>query len=215
MRTLRIYFLNNVPIDPAAFLAGVIILYMTSLVLIYVVNGNLCLLTTFLQFFLPRLFNLCQHFTWKSSHTYREVKTFHILTIQILPLTCYCQLSLHSSLHPSTLSYSGDAFGSRLRTSVYFLWNISAYKSLPRGQYLFRALFPCKVNFTWAFPGGSDGKESACNAGDLGSIPGLGRSPGEGHGYPLQYSCPVNPLDRGAWQAAVHGVAKSQTWLSN
>ena len=48
------------------------------------------------------------------------------------------------------------------------------------------------------FPGGSDGKESACNAGDLGSIPGLGRSPGEGSNYPLQYSCPENSMDRGA-----------------
>ena len=61
------------------------------------------------------------------------------------------------------------------------------------------------------FPGGSDGKESACNAGDLGLIPGLGRSPGEGKGYPLQYSCLETPTDRGAWWAAVHGVAKSQT----
>ena len=61
------------------------------------------------------------------------------------------------------------------------------------------------------FPGGSDGKESACNAGDLGSIPGLGRSPGEGIGYPLQYSGLENFMDRGAWWATVHGVAKSQT----
>ena len=64
-------------------------------------------------------------------------------------------------------------------------------------------------------PGGSDGKESACNAGDLGSIPGLGRSPGEGNGYPLQYSCLENLMDRGAWQAIVHGVSKNQTRLSN
>ena len=65
------------------------------------------------------------------------------------------------------------------------------------------------------FPGGSDGKESACNAGDLGSIPGLGRSPGEGNGNPLQYSCLESPMDRGAWRAAVHGVTKSQTQWSN
>ena len=65
------------------------------------------------------------------------------------------------------------------------------------------------------FPGSSAGKESACNAGDLGSIPGLGRSPGEGNGNPLQYSCLENAMDRGAWQAAVHGVAKSQTRLSD
>ena len=58
-------------------------------------------------------------------------------------------------------------------------------------------------------------KASAYNSGDLGSIPGLGRSPGEGNGNPLQYSCLENPVDRGAWQATVHGVAKSQTRLSD
>ena len=58
-------------------------------------------------------------------------------------------------------------------------------------------------------PGGSDGKESTCNMGDLGSIPGLGRSPGGAHSYPLQYSCVENPMDRGAWWAAAHGVTKS------
>ena len=65
------------------------------------------------------------------------------------------------------------------------------------------------------FPGGSEVKVSACNAGDLGSIPGSGRSPGEGNGNPLQYSCLENPMDRGAWWAIVHGVAKSWTRLSN
>ena len=64
------------------------------------------------------------------------------------------------------------------------------------------------------FPGGSDGKGSALNAGDLGSIPGSGRSPGEGNGSPLQYSCLENPMDRGPQQATVHGVTKSQTSLS-
>ena len=66
-----------------------------------------------------------------------------------------------------------------------------------------------------SFPGGSDGKESACNAWDLGLIPGLGRSPGEGHGNPLQYSCLENSMDRGAWQATVHRVAKSWTQVSH
>ena len=64
-------------------------------------------------------------------------------------------------------------------------------------------------------PFGSDGKESACNAGDLGSIPGLGRSPGGGHGSPLQSSSPENRTDRGAWRATVQGVAKSRTRLSD
>ena len=61
------------------------------------------------------------------------------------------------------------------------------------------------------FPGGSVGKESACNAGDLGSIPGLGRTPRGGHGTSLQYSCLENPMGRGAWWAAVHVVTRSQT----
>ena len=64
-------------------------------------------------------------------------------------------------------------------------------------------------------PGGSEGKESACSAGDLGSIPGLGRSPGEGNSYPLQYSCLENSMERGVWQAAAQEVAKGQTQLSN
>ena len=65
------------------------------------------------------------------------------------------------------------------------------------------------------FPGGSDSKASAYNVGDLSSIPGLGRSPGEGNGNPLQYSCLENLMDRGVWQATVHGVTKSQTRLSD
>ena len=60
------------------------------------------------------------------------------------------------------------------------------------------------------FPGGSEVKASAWNEGDPGLIPGSGRSPGEGNGYPLQYSCLENPMDRGAWWATVHGIAKSQ-----
>ena len=65
------------------------------------------------------------------------------------------------------------------------------------------------------FPGDSVGKESACPVGDPGSVPGWGRSPGEGNSYPLQYSCLGNPMDRGAWRAAVDGVAKNQIQLSD
>ena len=68
---------------------------------------------------------------------------------------------------------------------------------------------------TLGFLGGSEDKASACNAGDPGSIPGLGRSPGEGNDNPLQYSCLENPMDRGIWRATVHGVAKSWTQLSD
>ena len=68
------------------------------------------------------------------------------------------------------------------------------------------------------FPGGSNGKETACSIEaiqSLGSIPGSGRSPREGNGNPLQYSCLENPTDKGAWQSMVHGVSKSRTWLSD
>ena len=65
------------------------------------------------------------------------------------------------------------------------------------------------------FPGDSGSKDSVYNVGDLGSIPGSGRSPGEGNGIPLQYSCLENSMDRGTWRATVHGVAKSRTQLSD
>ena len=67
----------------------------------------------------------------------------------------------------------------------------------------------------WGFPGGSVVKNLPANAGDVGSIPGLGRSPGEENSNPLQYSCLEIPMDRGVWQATVHGFTKSQTQLSN
>ena len=66
-----------------------------------------------------------------------------------------------------------------------------------------------------SFSGSSNCKESVCNAGDPGSIPGLGRSPGEGNGYPLQYFCLKNSMDRGAWKATVHGLTKNRIQLSN
>ena len=74
---------------------------------------------------------------------------------------------------------------------------------------IYEFLFPIK----WGFPCGSAGKESACNAGDLGLIPGLGRSPGGEHGKKLQYSCLENSMHRGAWWAMARGVTKSQTRL--
>ena len=71
------------------------------------------------------------------------------------------------------------------------------------------------LSYLRGFPGGSDHKESACNAGDPGSISGSGRSLGEGNGNPLQYSCLGNPMDREAWQATAHGVRKNRTQLSD
>ena len=76
-------------------------------------------------------------------------------------------------------------------------------------------MFSSAAHTGLGFPGDSDNKESACNAGDLGSIPGSRRSPGEGNGNLLQYTCLESPLDRGAWWATVHGVAKSRTRLSD
>ena len=71
--------------------------------------------------------------------------------------------------------------------------------------------FQKQNSLTVGFAGSSDSKESACDAGDLGSIPGSGRSPGEVNGYLVQYSCLENSMDRGAWQATVHGVCKEST----
>ena len=78
-----------------------------------------------------------------------------------------------------------------------------------------RSFLPGAVLRLKGFPGGSDGKKSACNAGDLGSTLGSGRSPGRGCGNPLQYSCLENTMDRGAWRAIVHGVVKSGIPLSD
>ena len=79
----------------------------------------------------------------------------------------------------------------------------------------YRLFFFNHANISMGFPGSSDGKEFACNAGDPGLIPGSRRSPREENGYPLQYSYWDNSMDRGAWQAIVHGVAKNQMQLSD
>ena len=93
-------------------------------------------------------------------------------------------------------------------TSV--LITVSSYRSWE----VISLLLPGVVSIK-GFPGSSAGKESACSAGDPGSIPGSGRSSGEGNGNPFQYSCLGNSMDRGAWQATVLEVAKSQTRLSD
>ena len=72
--------------------------------------------------------------------------------------------------------------------------------------------FTLHTKGTQGVSGGASGKESTCKTGDMGPIPGSGRSSGGGHGNPLQYSCLENPMDRGAWWATVHGVTKSQEW---
>ena len=89
---------------------------------------------------------------------------------------------------------------------------IFLYKDITKQK---EAIFFRDANNPKGFPGGSDGKEPAYNAEDLGSFPGLERSPGEQNGKPLQYSCLENSMDRGAWWATIHGVAKSWTRLSH
>ena len=89
--------------------------------------------------------------------------------------------------------------------NYYFLYEL---------KILTNVLLSYNINYE-GFPGGSEVKASACNAGDLGSIPGSERSPGEGNGNPLQYSCLENPMEGGAWWATVHRVAKSRTRLSD
>ena len=89
------------------------------------------------------------------------------------------------------------------------------YKQFQICLLLFFMSFNQTLKFAILFNSYSDGKASACSAGDRGSIPGSGRSPGEGNGNPLQHSCLENPMDGGAWKATVHGVTKSRTRLSD
>ena len=100
-------------------------------------------------------------------------------------------------IQPQNLSQQRLLWGSRLTCQSWYLkWKLVWFQFL-------------------GFLGSSNGRESAYSAGDSGSIPGSGRSPEEGNGYPLQYSCLENSMDRGAWWATVHAVAKSWTWMSD
>ena len=98
--------------------------------------------------------------------------------------------------------------------TVHFCWTSAEYRACSVGKYTGLRI-ACMFSCVQGFPGGSKVKTSACSAGDLGLIPGSGRSPGEGNGNPLQYSWLENPMDRGAWWATVHGVTKSQTQVSD
>ena len=116
------------------------------------------------------------------------------------PVSCNAFLpspSLPHCLHP--------AFCNHLSSFINFYWSIVDLQCCISSTYTAK----------WGLPHSSVYKESACSTGDPGSIPGSGRSPGEKNGNPLQYPCLENPKDKGAWWAAVHGVAKSQAWLIN
>ena len=130
---------------------------------------------------------LCVTFWW-FLHYFKMFITFIIVTWPIISdLWCYyCQkITTYWGLRWQFASFSNRVF-------FFFFW----------GMYV-----------VTSFPSGSDSKESAWNAGDLGSFPGSGRSPGEVNGNTLQYSCLENSMDRGAWWATVHGVTKSRTGL--
>ena len=96
---------------------------------------------------------------------------------------------------------------------LHLMYRAGVSMYLPQ-YFLCTVLHNSYLIYLWLFPGGSDCKESTCNVGDLGLIPGLGRFLEGGHGNPLQYSCLENPMDRGVWQAVVYVVTKSQTSLS-
>ena len=115
---------------------------------------------------------------------------------------------MHASLFWVNLLSS--ILGAIVNCYITFLANVFSFKLEYSGVHalIFVHIFQSLLQGR-GFPGGSDGKESACSAGDLGSIPGLGTSPGKRNGCPLQYSGLENSVDRGAWQATVHGVAKS------
>ena len=107
---------------------------------------------------------------------------------------------------------AGGNFSLEIKRCLLSMINLdSVLKS--RHYFASKDLYSQSYGFSIAlgFPGGSDGKESAYSVGDLGLIPGPGRSPGEGNGNTLQYSCLENPMDRGAWQSTVYEIAKSQT----
>ena len=111
------------------------------------------------------------------------------------------QLSPWSHLSPNALLLSLNLARECVAPLVYFYYQFF--------------LWPSHGN-NMGFPSGSDGKASLCNAGDPGLIPGLGRSPREGTGNPLQYSCLENPVDREAWQATVHGSQEVRhDWATN
>ena len=118
-----------------------------------------------------------------------------------MTITVLLQFCLNSPRKPSTNLTPGPAGGLENKN----IWEMG----------LWICAFKKNSGDSWDFPHGWDGKDSAYSAGDAGSIPGSGRSPGEGIGNPLQYSCLENPMDGGAWWATIHGVAKSWTQLSD
>ena len=127
---------------------------------------------------------------------------------------CHCLLNVYIFLSVSNLGKLMNSYEDHSLLSLICPSDMIVYV----GVYTYISHICMYMHiYTRDFPGNSDSKESASNARDprdLGLIPGLGRFPGKGNGSPLQYSCLEDSMDRGAWRATVHGVTKSQTWLS-
>ena len=154
-------------------------------------------------------------------------QVFYILT-DILPICSIYnwkidvkKVSIHDckfSYYPLSLSVFDLHFlkllGMHTVTNIVFLLSGPSYHYASLVSLCFLLIITLSLSLL-GFPGGSDGNTSACNVGDPGLIPGSGRSPGEGNGNPLQYSCLENPMPRGTWWATVHGITKSQTQLSD
>ena len=157
--------------------------------------------------------------------------SIELVMLSIYPILC-CPILLLPSIFPNIRVFSND---SALCIRWPKCWSFN-FSSSPSNEYLGLISFrmdwfdllavqgthksllqhhSSKASILQHFPGGSEGKEYACNVGNPGLIPGLGSSPREGNGYPLQYSCLENSMDRGSWQATVHGIAKNQTRLSD
>ena len=154
--------------------------------------------------------------TEEASNTLSQLHTILILLINIFltNLFQYFYININNNIHDSPLQ--------KMRPVSYiilyiiypsFLFSLQNFDEI---IILFQILLICIVTmYNNGLPKWCSGKESTCQAGDTGLIPESGRSSGEGNGKPLQYSCLENPMDGGAWQATVHGVAKSQTRLSD
>ena len=123
-----------------------------------------------------------------------------------------CTLYLDFQLHKE-LAVLHCFHGQLEKMSIFYLIYVSDSIMSIQITSCIQSLFDIHIQVFPIFPGGSVSKESACNAGDLGSIPGSGRDPGEGNGNPLQYSCLENSMDKGAWWTTVHVLTQSQTQL--
>ena len=144
-------------------------------------------------------------------HSYYLMTCFQFLKTPALVWMFVFPLDSHTEIL-NVMVLGGEAFGR--------CWSHYGRASMmglvpPAFFFFFFFNFLFYIGIQLGFPGGLEGKEYACNAVDMGLIPGFGKSPGEGNGNPLQYSCLENPRDRGAWRTTVHGVAKSFIWMSN